>query len=452
MPLDTSSANSDSMERSLVGSFFFLPFFSFLPFFFLPFFFFFLPFLPSLAARSASTMSLRFCSSTRISSSTWVRISSNTMGRSSSLTSSASYFWKKLALSSRSCHLATNSCTAASMAGMNTLPTFSSTTSSTASPFLPLASLPPALPLPSLPLPPSSSPSSSASTEGGGGLRMSLEPPSSGSGKSGYSPVSPLRCSTNHALMRSWMASRMSCPSSSRTFCLSDTTASSYSRMCSSWMRLRRIRFLASAACGSFLGSRGFGFMPMNMSSRSLSFLMRRRQMKPRMADWMRRAASSCVSGTPILERRSSIWRCFLRMPTSRARSRACRPLSFFWMSMMASSSASGAPILRMGDGGGGLTPYLSTSASRNLSRSSSSLARSSMKYLGTGTSSTSGDSFRSTRMSSRDTKSSPRLSLTIQWRTSSMRPIHASSAFRMSNRFCGCTVWSYAVSSFRRI
>ena len=45
-----------------------------------------------------------------MNSRTCSRISSKTSGRRSSLTSSASYFWKKLSVSSRSCHLATNSC------------------------------------------------------------------------------------------------------------------------------------------------------------------------------------------------------------------------------------------------------------------------------------------------------------------------------------------------------
>mmetsp|Transcript_33907 Transcript_33907/g.75182 ORF Transcript_33907/g.75182 Transcript_33907/m.75182 type:complete len:292 (+) Transcript_33907:1438-2313(+) len=237
MPLLTSSAKRDSMLRSEVGSFFFLPFLSFLPFlpFFLPFFFFFFPFLPSFAARSASTMSLRFCSSTRISSSTCSRISSNTIGRSSSLTSSASYFWKKLSVSSRSCHLATNSCTAASMLGMNTLLIFSSLTSATSSPFFPFLSVAFLSGFLSLALALGSFRSSSReSSVGGGGLRMTLEPPSSWSGKSGYSPVSSFRLATNQELILSWMVSRMSCPSSSRTFCLRVTMASSYSRACSS--------------------------------------------------------------------------------------------------------------------------------------------------------------------------------------------------------------------------
>ncbi len=47
------------------------------------------------------------------------------------------HFWKKLSVSSRSCHFATNSCTEASMDGTNTLLIFSSLTTSTSSPFLP---------------------------------------------------------------------------------------------------------------------------------------------------------------------------------------------------------------------------------------------------------------------------------------------------------------------------
>jgi len=40
----------------------------------------------------------------------------------------------------------------------------------------------------------------------------------------------------------------------------------------------------------------------------------------------------------------------------------------------------------------------------------------------------------------------------TIQCRISSMRPMQASRVFFMSWRFCGCSIWSYAVSSFRKI
>ena len=105
---------------------------------------------------------------------------------------------------------------------------------------------------------------------------------------------------------------------------------------------------------------------------------------------------------------------------------------------MTASSSAIGIPILMMGLGWAGFTLYFSTRASKNLSLSSSSLALSSMKYLGTAISSTSGVSLRSTRMSSRLTKSSPRFSLTIQCLISIVRPIQASKALRMSRRFCG--------------
>mmetsp|Transcript_17353 Transcript_17353/g.29702 ORF Transcript_17353/g.29702 Transcript_17353/m.29702 type:complete len:209 (-) Transcript_17353:271-897(-) len=208
-------------------------------------------------------------------------------------------------------------------------------------------------------------------------------------------------------------------------------------------MRLRRIMFLASTTGGSRLASRGLGCIPMKTSSLSESRLMRHRQMKPRTAAWIRIAASSCVRGTPMRERLSSIWRCRFRMFTMRARSRACRPRSLRWMMVRASSSGRGSPIFRVGLGCGGLTLYFSTNASKNLSLSSSSLALSSMMYLDTGTSSTSGLSFKSTRMSSKLMKSSPLLSFTIQCRISSIRPIHASTAFRMSSRFCGCTIWS---------
>lgn len=57
-------------------------------------------------------VTLRFCKSTRISSSTCSRISSKTIGRSSSLTSSWSHRCKKLSVSSRSCdaHAGPNIC------------------------------------------------------------------------------------------------------------------------------------------------------------------------------------------------------------------------------------------------------------------------------------------------------------------------------------------------------
>lgn len=45
-----------------------------------------------------------------------------------------------------------------------------------------------------------------------------------------------------------------------------------------------------------------------------------------------------------------------------------------------------------------------------------------------------------------------PALGRTIQCRISSMRPMHASSARLMLSRFWGCTIWSYAASSFLKI
>mmetsp|Transcript_50774 Transcript_50774/g.162552 ORF Transcript_50774/g.162552 Transcript_50774/m.162552 type:complete len:321 (+) Transcript_50774:1899-2861(+) len=180
---------------------------------------------------------------------------------------------------------------------------------------------------------------------------------------------------------------------------------------------------------------------------------MRCRARNPRARLWMRMAASSGVMPpSPRLSRRMSSACCALMLRMMRARSRPCLPRSFTWMQRMASSSPRGGSCAS-GASSAVMTLYLSTSASRNFSRSSSSLARSSTKYRGTGISSTSGVSFRSTRMSSRLMKSNPWLSFsTSQYLISRMRPMVASRAFFMSMCFWGCTIWSYASSSFLKI
>ena len=84
-----------------------------------------------------------------------------------------------------------------------------------------------------------------------------------------------------------------------------------------------------------------------------------------------------------------------------------------------------------------------SISTSSSFSRSSSARAWSSMKKRGTGTSSTEGGSFRSTSTSSKLMKTTLLFSSIRSSFTSSTRPITASSAFLMSMRFCGWTIWS---------
>lgn len=50
------------------------------------------------------------------------------------------------------------------------------------------------------------------------------------------------------------------------------------------------------------------GFIPMKMSSFSLSRLMRCLAMKPRTAAWMRQDASSCDSGTPLRDLHTHVY------------------------------------------------------------------------------------------------------------------------------------------------
>lgn len=103
------------------------------------------------------------------------------------------------------------------------------------------------------------------------------------------------------------------------------------------------VQHTAARPASSSLGYT-FGFIPMKMSSFSLSLLMRLRQMKPLMAAWIRLAASSCVRGTPMRDRLSSIWRCFLSMDTIRARSRAWRPAWRTWVNILAHDKHAALP------------------------------------------------------------------------------------------------------------
>mmetsp|Transcript_27563 Transcript_27563/g.67784 ORF Transcript_27563/g.67784 Transcript_27563/m.67784 type:complete len:297 (+) Transcript_27563:2999-3889(+) len=251
--------------------------------------------------------------------------------------------------------------------------------------------------------------------------------------------------------MRSWMSSRMSCPSVSFTFFFSVTSALSYSAMFSACTVLRRSRLRSSRSTGSTASSRAGGFIPMNTSSASVMAWMRRRVRNPRTSACTRVAASSGDTEPPMSAIFSSSACVFLSARMRRARSRPCRPRSFTCSTRMASSSP------RLGGTCSSSshampTLYFSTSASKNLARPSSSVLRSSTKYLGMGSSSTSGVSFRSTRMSSKLTLSIALLSRTSQLLISSMRPSTASTAFFMSIRFCGCAIWSYASSSLRKI
>ena len=141
--------------------------------------------------------------------------------------------------------------------------------------------------------------------------------------------------------------------------------------------------------------------------------------------------------------RRSSAC-CFLTTRCAPVRIRPCRPRSFTWITRMASSSGSGGRVtVASCFSCGGFSPCFSISVSRNFSRSTSSCARSDTKYRGMGTSTIAGWSLRSTRMSSKCTPSVPPLSPTSHVRTSSIRPMQASTAFLISCRFCGWTIWS---------
>mmetsp|Transcript_33949 Transcript_33949/g.101523 ORF Transcript_33949/g.101523 Transcript_33949/m.101523 type:complete len:370 (-) Transcript_33949:220-1329(-) len=369
-----------------------------------------------------------------MSSFTSARTRSSTSGRTLCRTSSTSCRCAKLSRSSRCCHLSDHSWYESFIVLIKCGGSGGGPSPSSSAPFLPSF-------LPSffgsfL----ASAPFSSAPSAASPGIGFST----SSGGKSGNLPS---RSRYRMYQSRSWsiISSFMSGPSVSYTTASCATSASRYSASCCICICLRRALVCRSRSRGSpSLGKGGGGAIPMKTSSSSRISAVALRLALPLQAACRLVAAASGPSSSPSssaarrLSSQASLSRAAL---TPSARCCPCRPRSLAWIILSASSmsictAGSSSPCSSR-------LAWRLSSASRSRSRSASVRPWSSTMYFGTGTSSTSGPSLRSTSTSSRLKNGTPPFFSTRTSRSSSSRPITPSSDLRTSLRFCGWTVWS---------